>query len=47
MPEVTPDSAQTAALLDEIQHGDRQALDRLLAATARIKASSRSISIRS
>ena len=31
MPEVTPDSAQTTALLDEIQNGDRQALDRLLA----------------
>ena len=29
-PEVKPDSADTAALLDQVQQGDRQALDRLL-----------------
>src|SRR5262245_39325008 len=31
MPEVTPDSAETAELLDQVRHGDRQALERLLA----------------
>ncbi|HEY7120492.1 MAG TPA: sigma-70 family RNA polymerase sigma factor [Tepidisphaeraceae bacterium] len=30
MPEVTPDSALTCALLDEVRRGDRLALDRLL-----------------
>src|SRR5262249_36164372 len=31
MPEVTPDSAETVELLDQVRQGDRQALERLLA----------------
>jgi RNA polymerase sigma-70 factor (ECF subfamily) len=31
MPKLQPDSAQTRALLDRVGHGDRQALDQLLA----------------
>ena len=31
MPEVTPDSAETCALLERIAHGDRQALEELVA----------------
>ena len=30
MPAVKPDSAETCGLLDQIQQGDRQALDRVL-----------------
>jgi hypothetical protein len=31
MPKVKPDSVETRALLEQVQQGDRQAIDRLLA----------------